>query len=203
INDFNGNGTLSKILTRTYEGKDVPVFLKHEMQDEMPMLKKQNLRHEEYAKKSISDLIDPKQLEKSKVLQFNYSKSCIAFNKGNGQFSVEELPVRAQLSSVNAILCKDLNNDGHPDLILAGNYSGFIPQLERLDASYGDVFMNDSKGKFKWMPPDSSGLVVRGDVRDIKEVRQMNGDCLLFLRNNDFPVFYQINNKSLIAYKPK
>ena len=53
INDFNNNGTNDKILTRTVDGQDKPVFLKHEIQEQIPSLKKQNLKHADYAKKSM------------------------------------------------------------------------------------------------------------------------------------------------------
>ena len=34
----------------------MPVFLKHDFQDEVPSIKKQNLKHADYAKKSIQEL---------------------------------------------------------------------------------------------------------------------------------------------------
>ena len=51
INDFNQNGNTDKILTRTIDGKDMPVFLKHDMQDQIPSIKKQNLQHAAICKK--------------------------------------------------------------------------------------------------------------------------------------------------------
>ena len=50
INDFDGNGIRDKILTRTIDGKDMPVFLKKDMEFELPSLKKQNLNHDAFAK---------------------------------------------------------------------------------------------------------------------------------------------------------
>ncbi|HUP12883.1 MAG TPA: VCBS repeat-containing protein, partial [Niastella sp.] len=52
INDFNSNGSEDKILTRTYHKRDVPVFLKKEMQEEIPVIKKENLKNKDYAKRS-------------------------------------------------------------------------------------------------------------------------------------------------------
>ena len=64
VNDFNQNGNTDKILTRTIDGKDMPVFLKHDLQDEVPSIKKQNLQHAEYAKKSIQELFSSELLNK-------------------------------------------------------------------------------------------------------------------------------------------
>ncbi|HKG68502.1 MAG TPA: hypothetical protein VKA92_06505, partial [Segetibacter sp.] len=111
-----------------------------------------------------------------------------------GNFNVQKLPYRAQLSSVNAIYCRDVNRDGFIDLITGGNNSGFLPQLEKLDASFGDVFINNGKGSFAWMGANQSGLKVDGEVRDIAELKGKNKNYLLFLRNNDYPMMYKINN---------
>ena len=123
--------------------------------------------------------------------QFNYTSSCIALNNGNGKFTIEKLPVLAQVSSVDAILATDINNDGKPDLILGGNEDNFMPQFGRLDASFGNILMNDKKGNFNCIDCRKSGLAVRGEVRDIKEINLSKSKYLLFLRNNDYPVLYK------------
>jgi hypothetical protein len=170
----------------------MPVFLKHEMQEEVPSIKKENLKHKDYAKKSIQELFTKDLIDKSNVKQFNYSKSCVAVNNGNGSFTVQPLPYRAQLSIVNAILCTDLNKDGVADLVLGGNKSGFPPQFGKLDASYGDVLINDGKGGFTGLPSRRTGLSVDGEVRDIALITGMGVNYILFARNDDYPVLYNI-----------
>jgi len=193
INDFNQTGGIDKILTRTVDGKDMPVFLKHEMQDQVPSIKKGNLKHHEYAKKTMQELFNPALLSKSLVKEFNYTSSCIAINNGNGNFAIHELPFMVQLSSVNAIECIDINKDGFMDLVMGGNKSGFLPQFGRLDASFGHVMINNGKGDFTWLDPASSGLDIPGEIKDIKTITNNNGTYLLFLRNNDYPVLYSVN----------
>jgi hypothetical protein len=126
------------------------------------------------------------------VKKFTYASSCIAFNNGNGNFSVQKLPLTAQLSSINAIRCTDVNNDGFVDLVVAGNDFGFLPQFSRLDASFGNVLLNDGKGKFTCLNSVTSGLYVKGVTRDIAEIKMKAGRLLLFLENNDYPVLYKI-----------
>jgi hypothetical protein len=196
INDFNQNGSLDKILTYTVNGKDMPVFLKHDLQDQIPAIKKQNLKHEDYALKSIQQLFPEEMTKKSLVKEFNYCSSIVAINIGNGNFKIEKLPVMAQLSSVNAIHPMDVNNDGNTDLVLGGNLFTFLPQFERLDASFGDVLINDGKGNFKWMGQKESGLHVEGMVRDIVELPGKTGTNILFLRNNDYPELYHLKSSS-------
>jgi hypothetical protein len=192
INDFNSNGSEDKILTRMVDKRDMPVFLKREMQDEIPSIKKENLKHKDYAKRSIQELFPKEMIDKSSVKLYNYSKSCVAINKGNGQFAIQPLPYQAQLSLVNAILCTDVNKDGFTDLVLGGNKSGFPPQFGKLDASYGDVLLNNGKGRFTWLPARQSGLVVDGEVRDITLIPGTGVNYVLFARNDDYPVLYSI-----------
>ena len=195
INDFNNNGTIDKILTRTVDGQDKTVFLKHEIQEQIPSLKKENLKHSEYANKSMKELFPAEVLSKCLVKQFNYSSSIIALNKGNGQFVIQKLPPMVQISSINAIHQVDINNDGYMDLILGGNKFGFPPQFGRLDASYGDILINNQKGGFTRLDYDQSGLEIKGEVKDIIEIPSVKKNYLLFLVNDDYPVLYETNDR--------
>lgn len=192
VADVDGNADLDKILSHNVNGIDKPVFSKNEMQEQVPFIKKENLKHTDYAKKSIQDLFKADQLNKGLVQTFNYSSSCIALNNGNGQFTIQKMPARAQLSSVNKSFCLDINSDGKVDIITGSNLSGFPPQFGRLDASEGDIFLNDGKGNFNWMAAKQSGLSLRGEIKSIVELKGKNSSCLLFLRNNDFPLIYKL-----------
>jgi enediyne biosynthesis protein E4 len=193
MNDFDGSGTVDKVLTRKIDGADKPVFLKNDVQDQVPGIKKENLKHHDFALKSISEIFPAELVKNAKVKEFNYSSSVIAINKGNGNFEVQKMPYRAQLSSVNVIKLMDIDNDGKVDIITGGNRSGFPPQLQKLDASYGDVFLNKGNSTFEWQNFNKTGLKVQGEVRDLAEINTRNNKYLLFLRNNDYPKMYQIN----------
>jgi hypothetical protein len=171
----------------------MPVFLKRDVQDQIPGLKKQNLKHSDYATKSIQELFAPELIKSAVVKLFNFAPSCVAVNKGNGDFSLQKLPVMAQLSCINAVQPIDVNGDGFVDLVTGGNQFGFLPQFEKLDGSFGDVLINDGKGNFACQESKKSGLNVRGEVRDINLIKNSTGTYLLFLQNNDFPFYYKLN----------
>jgi hypothetical protein len=198
INDFDQNGIEDKVLTCTIDNKDMPVFLKHEMEDQIPSLKKQNLKHSAYARKSIQELFPPEMLDSAHVKLFNYSSSIIALNNGQGHFTIQRLPTLVQLSSVNAAICTDVNGDGHPDIILGGNEFGLLPQFGRLDASFGHVLLNDGKGQFTWQEPVRSGLQLPGQIRDIIQIPGKDRIFILFLRNDEWPALYRLSTKPYI-----
>jgi len=161
----------------------------------MPSLKKENLRHHEYAKKTIQTLFKPELIKSADVKLFNYSSSVIAWNDGNGKFTIQELPTRVQLSSVNAILCKDVNNDGKVDLVLGGNITECLPQFGRLDANYAIVLENKGNRMFTEIEPKQTSISITGMVRDIKWISGKDQNSILFLRNNDYPVLYQLTKE--------
>lgn len=192
LGDFDDNHVPDKIITRTVDGKDMPIFLKRELTDQLPNLKKQNLRHIEYATRSIQDLLTEDELKKGKVKLFNYTSSVIAVNDGKGNFSIRKMPAVVQFSSVNAILVTDVNNDGKDDLIIGGNKFGFLPQFCRIDASYGTVLLNDGKGNFSPLTQAQSGISVRGEVKDIKLLTKGDNKNILVMQNNSYPVMYHL-----------
>ncbi len=197
LNDYDANGNVEKILTHTIDQRDVTVFLKHDIEDQLPALKKQNLRHQDFARKSIQDLFSPEMIQSSKVKLFNYCSSIIAWNDGNNHFTIQTLPPQIQFSSANAILCADINNDGKKDIIIAGNEFGFPPQLGRLDASYGNVLINNGNKQFTVLDYNESGIELTGMVRDIQEINGLKKKQILFLRNSNYPVLYQLSENKI------
>ena len=192
LNDFDQSGTTDQFLTRTVGGRDMPVFLKREITDQFPGIKKNSLRHREYATKSIQDLFSGELIAKAGVKQFNYCSSIAAINEGGGKFQVQRLPTRVQLSSVNAVCAIDLNNDRKVDLITGGNNFDFPPQFGRLDASFGDVLINKGKGRLEWLEPNQSGLSLKGVIKDIKETKAGDKKNILIVRNDALPILYQL-----------
>ena len=195
LNDFDGNGKTQQFLTRTVLGKDMPVFLKREITEEFPGLKKQNLRHSDYATKSIQDLFSKEVMSKAVKKEFTYCKSIVAINTGNGSFRISPLPVAAQLSSVNAVYSTDINNDNKPDLILGGNLFGFPPQFGRLDGSYGTVLLNNGKGQYSTVNAKESGLDLNGEIKDITEIKVKDNRYVLIVQNDRVPAMFKIKNK--------
>jgi hypothetical protein len=194
VGDLDGSGTPEQFLTRTADGRDMPVFLKREITDQFPGLKKDNLKHSDYAKKSIQDLFPKPVLDKTQKLLFNYCSSIVAINNGDGSFKIEPLPLMVQLSSVNAICPDDVNKDGKTDLVLGGNMFGFPPQFGRLDASYGHLLLNNGKGGFAWIEPKVSGFDLKGQIRDIKQIRIQNKNSFLIAQNDTIPIMLQMKN---------
>jgi enediyne biosynthesis protein E4 len=190
LNDFDDNGTKDKVMTRTVNGQTVPAFTKRDVTDQMPALKKMNLRHQAYAKKTIETLF-PNKLKNAEKKTFNYGSSAIAFNDGKGNFTITEMPWQVQLSSVNAIAITDVNKDGLKDIILGGNFFDMIPQFCRADANYGYVLLQQKDKTFVANSSGTTGFFCKEQIRDIALLNK--GKQVLVLPNNSKAQLYNLN----------
>lgn len=191
VNRFDRTDKQQVVITRTVDGKDVPVFLKKELIDQMPELKKQNLKHADYAGRSIQELFPKELINSSRVYQYDYSKSVIFWNEGNFRFSREELPMDIQLSAITAILATDVNADGKKDLLFGSNMHDWLPQFSRMDAGYGALLIQGNKKAFDAVELEASGMQVDGQIRKILPLK-INGTVhYLYVRNNAAPVLFQ------------
>ncbi|HSI69652.1 MAG TPA: VCBS repeat-containing protein, partial [Gillisia sp.] len=193
INDFDNNGTIEQIFTRPIKGKDVPVHLRRELAGQISSIKKQNLKFSEYARRSIDELFSEEILENSIVKNISTFKSVVAINNGDGTFSIEELPARAQLSSIHAIEILEVE-DGSKNLVLAGNNHHLKPQFTRLDANQGVILTRNKNGSYKVMNPKETGLLLKGQVRALNLITNKQGEKFLILGlNNEQPEIYKLN----------
>jgi hypothetical protein len=195
MNDFDNNGTIEQITTNHQEGKDYPIHMKKELTGQLVSLKKQNLKASVYAKKSIDELFEKEKVENSIMKKNNISETIIAVNEGKGNFTVKKLPSRVQFSCVCGIICTDINKDGNLDLIMAGNNFEFKPQFSRLDANYGSVLLGDGKLGFTWQDYNTSGFVVKNEVKHLKTIKDKDGKTYVISAiNNQSPKLFAIND---------
>ncbi len=192
LNDFDRTGTMDHFLTRSIDGRDMPVFLKREITDQFPALKKENLLHSTYAKKDVQGLFGEELMKGARQKKFNFCQSVIAWNEGNGKFRIEVLPVEVQWSSLNAVVITDINADRQPDLVFGGNKFGFPPQFGRLDGNDGQLLLNEGKGKFRLLPHPLSGIFLHGEIKQIRPLQVKGQPALIFALNSNKPVVYRV-----------
>ncbi len=194
INDFDDNGTIEQIVTQSFDGKDYPLHQKKELTGQMVVLKKQNLKASEYAKKTIDELFPLEVFNNSIMKTAGVAESVIAINEGGGKFTIKKLPSRVQLSCVCGITCSDVNNDGNLDLILGGNNFEFKPQHSRLDGSYGNVLLGNGKLDFQWQDYNTSGFFVKDEIKHLKQFKDKSGKIYFIAAINDNkPKIFELN----------
>ncbi|MGH2566158.1 MAG: CRTAC1 family protein, partial [Ginsengibacter sp.] len=116
-------------------------------------------------------------------------------NDGKGHFTFHPFPLIAQEAPVNAIVCTDVNGDGNTDIILAGNEYQANVMPGRYDASYGLLLTGDGKRNFTPVSPVLSGLILDGDVKDLKMVTVDKQKILLAAVNDTMMKAFSIRKK--------
>ncbi len=194
VNDFDANGTIEQVMTCVYDDGDYPIHMRREITSQMPHLKKENLKASDYSRRTISELFSPEVVENSVVRTADFSKSVVAVNEGGGKFNLVSLPDRVQWSVVSAILCADINDDGHVDLVLGGNDFGWKPQFSRRDASHGHVLLGNGSAEFEWTDVSTNGLFVREEIRNLTSFKDRNGAQFMVAGiNGDRPRVFRFN----------
>jgi hypothetical protein len=187
--DFDGNGTIDPIFC--YYQKDLnglyslsPGISRDAWARQMPSIKNRYGTNADYARAGLDEILTPEMLAGALVLDCKETRSGYFKGDGKGGFTFHPFPAMAQIAPINAMVCIDVTGDGIPDLILAGNDYQAATISGRYDASYGLLLVGDGKGGFTPMRPTAAGLLLDGDVRDLKLVKLGNRRILLVAIND-------------------
>lgn len=181
--DFDSNSKIDPIVTYYYQGIETVFSSKEELVKKLPFINKKFLSYDKFSRASINEIFGAKPLNLAdKKYVFNLATTYFE-NLGNLNFKPVTLPFMGQISSIHNIVSHDFNNDGFIDVLLTGNHYEISTQLSRLDASHGELFINDKKGSFKYEA--NPNLNIYGVVRDSEFITINKKKYLLFGRNND------------------
>ena len=185
VGDFGNNGSLEQILTFFKHGVSYPVAGRDELVRLLPVLRSRYPTYADFGASRIEDIFPAATLAKATVREAHVFASEVALNKGDGTFTLHQLPAEAQFAPVYASVAEDFDGDGHVDLLLAGNLYGVAPIRGRYDASYGTLLHGAGDGRFMAVDMEASGLVIDGQVRHMRELRAPGGKRLIVVARND------------------
>ncbi|MEO9894148.1 VCBS repeat-containing protein [Aurantibacter sp.] len=187
VNDFDENNRQDIVLSVTKKGVKLPVRGRECSSQQIPMIKKNFETYASFASAKLDDIYGEKMLENSMHKTINTFAHQWFENKGNGEFQTHELPIEAQISSINDIAVFDYNQDGFQDLLIAGNLYDAEVETPRSDAGIGLVLKNNKDKSFTSIPMTESGLLMDKEVKSIvpiiRERTEKKG--FLFAVNND------------------
>ncbi len=142
---------------------------------------------------SFENMFDTTTLNRVEHKFYTHSTSnYILWNDESG-LRWEKLPVEAQLSPVKKSIIEDFNQDGYPDVLLAGNDHTYDIGTGYYDASKGLVLLSSEGNPLKeLLPPSESGIVLNGMVESLL---YMEGEHALIVAgiNRDSVVTYSLN----------
>jgi hypothetical protein len=192
--DFDNNGSIDPIFHYYINDTLTFAYSRDELIGQIPSMKKKFVSYQSFASADFSGYFTAEQLSGSDTLTASLFETVYLSNDGKGNFEVVRLPVEAQFSPVFALASADVNGDGHLDIITGGNFTLSRVSVGQCDANYGIVLLGDGKGSFSMLDPATSGLLVRGDVRDIELMKIRDKDYMIVTRNGDAVMTYRIHN---------
>ena len=182
-NDFDNNGTKEQVITFFQRGREVPLASKMDLERQMPFIKKKYLYAQDFSSATIEDIFTTKQINAAQVYKADYLSNAVLLNDGKGNFTVNELPWKAQLTCLKDAVVVDANGDGLPDILTGGNFYEQAMEFNRNDAGFGTVLINLGNGKFT--VENINGLVIKNEIRHIMPVTIKNKTAFVIARNND------------------
>ena len=184
--DFDNNSVPDPILSYYIQGKSYPIYGRDDLLSQLVPLKKKYTSYDLYSMATTDDILAVFKEKKPQKLAITTLET-VYLENNNGNFQKKELPIQAQFAPIFAILSIDINKDGFKDLILAGNQSHGRVRTGNIDANYGQIFLNDQKGKFNY----HSDLGLRGDVKDLQEI----GNQVIAGVNNGKTSVFKLSNR--------
>lgn len=191
--DFDQNGSVDALPFYYFnDGKQHPRHTLDEVFAQYPSIRRKFPRYNQYSKAGLNDIFTEDELSGSLQLKTRTFKSSVFENLGNGKFKTVDLPNEAQFSETHGIIMTDVNQDGHYDILSSGNNYGVDVEMGRMDASIGSVLLGDGSLKFKHLPANESGFVIKGDSRGIYQISVGTKTQYWILRNNDTPIGFTL-----------
>lgn len=193
VNDFDKNNQNDIVLSYYNEGKQFPVRGRSCSSQQIPSIKTKFKNYNTFSEATLVDVYTKEKLENALHYQVKSFASIYLENNGD-TFKIHQLPVEAQLSSINQILVEDYNKDGNLDFLIAGNL--FVSEIEtpRNDAGFGYYFEGNGNGTFNPISATKSGFFSPGDVKDMSEISIGNERFIIIAKNDDFLQFIKLND---------
>ena len=193
--DFDQNGK-QDIVLGYFEGNiQYPVRGKQCSSEQIPLIKEKFMNYDAFANSDLKAIYGVDALDNALHYQANQMASMVFFRQPNKGFQGVELPIEAQMSSINAIQVVDINKDGFEDLFVAGNLFQAEIETPRGDASFGQLFINNQDRSFSHIPNDKSGLYLPNETRTISKVNWLGDTIYLVGSNNNQIQVLEITNE--------
>lgn len=194
--DFDENGSNDIVFTYNKKGMQVPLRGRECSVQQVPAIGVRYKSFRDFANADIEDIYGQGPLNKALHYRTDTFAHLWFENKG-GSFQSHELPVSAQLSTINSITSIDYNNDTYPDILVQGNLFNSEAETPRSDGGMGMILLGSPNG-YSEVPPSESGLFLRSDVKVCKKIKLSNNRIgYLILSNNSDLKLLEFNKKKI------
>jgi hypothetical protein len=185
--DFSGSRTTDIVLTKEIDGKEYPFPGLASVGRAIYPIGLRFPTYAAFAEAAMPQVLSPNQLQQALRYQADTFASVYLRNNGDGTFGLSSLPNLAQIAPIKAIVVHDVDDDGHSDLIVAGNLYDAEPNTPRADAGNGLWLKGGGKAgsHFTPLPPSESGFLTPLNAAHLALIRTANGKAVLVANTGD------------------
>ncbi len=183
VKDFDNNGSVEQVMTYRQGGTDYTCLGKHQLELELPILKKMHLTYSEVAGEPVDFMFGDLFRDYRELQAAVLGSSCFT-GDGQGHFTRTDLPDWLQLAPLMNFI--PFPPAGKQAFITGGNFFGVLPFEGRYDAMVPTIFSFDSLKA--GMDRLSTLPTVGGEIRDFKWIRRPSGKSALLIALNNQPL---------------
>jgi len=199
--DFNADGRIDPVLCYYVQGKNHIYPTRDELIRQMSAVRLRFQTYKEYASVSFDETFTKDELSDAYVVKSECFETSYLENKGGGKFQRKQLPIECQFAPVYGMLVGDFNEDGHPDILMAGNSYSTEVSTGNYDAMQGLLLAGNGKGDFRPLLSRQTGFNADADSKGMAQIN-LGGHAteILVANNNDKLKSYSVvQQKGIIA----
>ncbi|NIJ51912.1 VCBS repeat-containing protein [Dyadobacter arcticus] len=200
--DFNNDGFFDAIPTVFYKAsdetfKEFPYNTRDDMGKQIIQVRQRFQEYGKFAESALTDILKPEELKDALHVTATYMRSSYIENRGNGQFVMHELPLRAQFAPIFGMISDDFDQDGNLDVMLAGNDYGSEVSIGRYDAFYGLILKGNGKGGFEPLSLGKSGYMTNGNAKGLVRLGMGEDNWMTATSQNRDSIRFHLNLKKV------
>jgi hypothetical protein len=163
--DFHSNGTVALLEACHHHarGQYVPLRSLESVAAAFPGVRERFSTHSTFAEANVDQVLG-EFAGSARMLEAGHPDSSVLMNRGN-RFTVEPLPLEAQLAPAFGLCVSDFDGDSFEDIILCQNLNAVHPEDSPMASGTALWLRGDGTGHFTAVPPAQSGLRVHGEQR--------------------------------------
>jgi hypothetical protein len=196
--DFTGNQNTDVILSQSIKGTEYSLAGMLPLGRELYTLSIKFPTYGSFADATLAQLFSKPELEKALHYQTDTFASVFLHNDGGGAFTSTPLPSFAQIAPIKSIVVKDVDGDGHLDVVVAGNLYDAEPNTARADAGNGLWLRGDGRGRFTPVSPRESGFIAPLNAAAMALVRTSAGTTLMVTNTGDSLQAFSVGKRSAV-----
>ncbi|MGC3945801.1 MAG: VCBS repeat-containing protein [Chryseolinea sp.] len=182
--DFDHNGTNDIFLARYLtDNMLVPIRGRECSSQQMPVIAEKFPTFRDFANSDLPGILG-EGIKKAVNKKATLFSSVMLINDG-GKLRTRKLPVDVQVSVINAFIVDDFDGDGIKDILVSGNKFDTEVETTPADGSPGFFMKGLGDLKFRTLKAEESGFFVPYNVKDMRQLKSVNGNTIVVSSNND------------------